>query len=120
MKHQEITETILGSAMKVHSHFGRGFAEIIYQRSLKIELEEKGFKCGLEVGKNIYYKGVLVGKRRLDLIVNDKVLVELKAISELDWLEYNNVVNYLKVFNIEVGLLLNFGSKSLQFKRFVH
>lgn len=105
--------------MKVHSWFGPGFPEIIYQRSLLIELERAGLKSRAEVEKDVYYEDVLVGKRRLDIIVEENILVELKAIGELDNGCYNKIINYLRVFKIELGLLLNFGTPSLQFKRFV-
>ncbi len=106
--------------MKVHTYFGPGFPEIIYQRALIIELEKAGLKCKAEVERNVYYEEIFVGKRRLDIIVEDVVLVEMKAISELDAASYNKIVNYLKVFKIDVGLLLNFGMDGLQYKRFIY
>ena len=106
--------------MKVHRFFGSGFPEIIYKRALRIELEKINLNYTSEVEKDIYYEDRFIGKRRLDLFVNDVVLVELKAISEVDKNCYNQVINYLKVFNLEVGLLLNFGAESLQFKRFTN
>ena len=105
--------------MKVHSWFGPGFPEIIYQRSLLIELEKARLKCKAGVDKDLYYEEVFVGKRKLDVIVEESVLVELKALSELDNSCYNQILNYLRVFKMEVALLLNFGAPSLQFKRFV-
>ena len=104
--------------MKVHSHFGLGFPEVIYKRSLLIELEKNRLSYQSEIDKDIYYEGRFIGKRRLDLIIDDKILVELKAISEVDKNCSNQVINYLNIFDMEVGLLLNFGSESLQFKRF--
>jgi GxxExxY protein len=118
-KYSDITEKIIGCAMKAHSWFGPGFPEIIYQRSLLIELERAGLKCKAEVEKDIFYGEVFVGKRRLDIIVEENILLELKAIAELDNSCYNRIINYLRVFKIEVGLLLNFGTPGLQFKRFV-
>jgi GxxExxY protein len=118
-KYSDVTEKIIGCAMKVHSWFGPGFPEIIYQRSLLIELEKAGLKCRAEVEKDVFYEETFVGKRRLDVIVEENILVELKAIGELDNSCYNKIINYLRVFKIEVGLLLNFGTQSLQFKRFV-
>ena len=120
LKHSEITERIIGAAMKVHSAIGPGFPEKIYQRSLMIEFSRMGFKCKSEIERDIFYTDVKVGSRRLDLFVEDKVLVELKAISEIDNSCLNQVINYLKVFRLEVGLLLNFGKPSLEFKRFVN
>jgi GxxExxY protein len=119
-KYSETTEKIIGCAMKVHSWFGPGFPEVIYQRSLLIELIKAGLDCESEVSKDVYYETYLVGKRRLDIIVERNVLVELKALHELDTASYNKIINYLKVFKLDVGLLLNFGSSKLQYKRFVH
>jgi GxxExxY protein len=120
LKFNELTSIIIGCAMKVHTCFGRGFSEKIYQRSLIHELLKNGLKCATEVEKKIYYEDAWVGNKRLDLVVEDLVLVELKAISELNKFCYSQVINYLKVFGLEVGLLLNFGRESLEFKRFVN
>ena len=119
-KYADITEKIIGCAMKVHSWFGPGFPEIIYQRSLMVELRKAGLKCESEVERQVFYADTLVGKRKLDIIVEEKVLIEMKALSELDAASLNKTLNYLKVFKMEVGLLLNFGTPSLQFKRFVN
>ena len=119
MKYSEITGEVIGCAMKVHSYFGWGFPEIIYQRSLLLELRKLGFKCGSEVEKEVYYQDQLVGKRKIDLIVEEKVLIELKAVSFLHEACNKQVINYLKIFNLDVGLLLNFGMASLHYKRFV-
>lgn len=83
-KYSDITEKIIGSAMKVHSWFGPGFPEIIYQRSLLIELGKAGLKCRSEVEKDVFYEATFAGKRRLDIIIEEAILVELKAIAELD------------------------------------
>ena len=120
LKYHEITEKIIGCAMKVHRHFGLGFPEVVYTRSLMIELEKIGLKFKQEVEKDILYDGKLIYKRRLDLIVEDVVLVELKALKEIDNTEQNQILNYLRVFNLEVGLLINFGTPSLQFKRLIN
>ena len=118
-KHKELTERIIGCAMQVHSILGNGFQEIIYQRCLGIELEEAGISHCREVEMPIYYKGMDVGTRRVDFLVEDKVLVELKAISEVDDSHYAQIINYLEAFKLEIGLLINFGEKRLKFKRFV-
>ena len=120
MKHSAITGKIIGCAMKVHSWFGPGFKEIIYHRSLLIELKKAGLQCSSEVEKIVYYGNEIVGKRRLDIVVADSVLLELKAISELDNRAVNNILNYLKIFELEVGLLFNFGEQRLVFQRFVN
>lgn len=120
LKYADITEKIIGGAMKVHSTIGPGFPERIYHRCLIIELGLLGLKCQSEIEKDIFYTGIKVGCRRLDIIVEDKVLIELKAISEMNNGEINQIINYLNLFQLEVGLLLNFGKPSLQFKRFVN
>ena len=119
-KYSELTGKIIGCAMKVHRVIGLGFPEVIYQRCLLIELRKAGMVCETEVEKDIFYEGIKVGARRLDLIVDNSVIVELKAVSEVEPLFYSQILNYLKIFNIEVGLLLNFGNTSLQYKRFAN
>ena len=104
--------------MRVHNHFGSGYPEIVYHRSLMIEFKRIGIVARSEVEAVVTYHDEIVGKRRIDIVVEDKVLVELKAITELDGESYNQVINCLKIFGFEVGLLLNFGKKSLQYKRF--
>jgi GxxExxY protein len=120
LKYHELTEKIIGCAMKVHRHFGLGFPEIVYKRALIIELEKIGLKFKCEVEKDIIYDDQLIYKRRLDLIVEDVVLVELKAVTEVDNGDYNQILNYLRVFKLEVGLLMNFGAPSLQLKRLIN
>lgn len=119
-KHSDLTGLIIGSAMKVHRVIGPGFPEIIYLRCLLIELRKDGLACETEVEKDIFYEGINVGSRRLDILVNSSVIVELKARSELENLFYNQIINYLKVFKMEVGVLINFGNTSLQYKRFAN
>ena len=117
-KYRDITEKIIGCGMNVHRFLGPGFPEIVYERSLLIELQSCGLVCESQVEMDIYFRGSWVGKRRLDLLVERKVLVELKAVSVIEDDSYSKILNYLKVFGFEVGLLLNFGKPSLQFKRF--
>ena len=119
-KYSDITEKIIGSAMKVHSFFGLGFPEVVYKRALIIELGTLGLQWGTEVEKDIIYQNKLIAKRKLDLIVENKVLVELKALSEVDSRCHTQIINYLNIFRFEVGLLLNFGRESLEFKRFAY
>ena len=120
LKYRELTEKLIGCAMKVHRYFGLGFPEIVYKRALIIELEKIGLKLKQEIEKDIIYEEKLIYKRRLDLIVEDVILVELKAIKEVDAVDYNQILNYLSVFKLEVGLLINFGGESLQFKRLIN
>jgi GxxExxY protein len=119
-KHADLTRVIIGCAMKVHRIIGPGFPEIIYRRCLVIELRKAGLLCEVEVEKDIFYEGEKVGSRRLDILVEKLVILELKAINEIEPLCYSQVLDYLKIFNIEVGLLLNFGNISLHYKRFAN
>ena len=119
-KYSELTGKIIGCAMKVHRVIGPGFPEIIYMRCLIIELKNSGLSCEAEVERDIYYEGIKVGSRRLDLLVDNKVIVELKAVTEVEPLFYNQIINYLKIFKIEIGLLINFGNISLQYRRFAN
>lgn len=119
-KYSEITGAVIGSAMEVHSDLGNGFPEVIYQRSLAIELNNNEINFSREVSMPLYYKGKSVGKRRVDFLVENKVLVELKALSEIDETHYNQILNYLTAFQLEIGLLINFGENSLRFKRFIN
>lgn len=116
LKYHNLTEKVVGCAMKVHRYFGPGFPEIVYQRALMIEFEKIGLSYKQEVEKDIIYDGKLIYKRRLDLVVENTVLLELKAIREVDNGDYNQIINYLRVFKMEVGLLFNFSVPSLQFK----
>ena len=104
--------------MKVHRYFGLGFP--VYKRALIIELSKIGLKVKQEIEKDIIYDDQLIYKRKLDLIIEDVVLVELKAIKEVSNEDFNQILNYLKVFKMEVGLLINFGASSLQFKRLIN
>ncbi len=106
--------------MKVHRKLGPGFPEIVYQRALIIELRKAGLSIAVEKEQAIFYDDEWVGARRVDILVEEKVLLELKAISEFSSSNYNQIQNCLEAFKIEVGLLLNFGNTSLQFKRFVN
>ena len=121
LKHKNITEKIIGASFEVHKFLGNGFQEVIYQRALSWEMSQLGLTFAREIEQNIYYKELQepIGTRRADFIVEEKVLVELKAIIELDDIHMAQVLNYLKAYRLEVGLLINFGSKSLTFKRLI-
>jgi len=103
--------------MKVHSCLGNGFQEVIYQRALEIEMEEAGLHFARELSMPIYYKGRQIGERRVDFFVEEKIMVELKAIIQLENVHLAQAKNYLEAYNMQVGLLINFGSISLQVKR---
>jgi GxxExxY protein len=117
LKYKDITEKIIGAAMKVHSTLGNGFQEVIYQRALAIEMELAGLSFQREFNMKIYYRDRVVGERRVDFFVENKIMVELKAIIELENANIAQAKNYLEAYNMEVGLLINFGNTSLQFKR---
>ena len=114
-----LTHQIIGCAMAVHRALGTGFQEVIYQRSLAVEMEEKKLLFARELEMPVSYKGVQVGTRRVDFLVADTVLVELKAVSELNDSHHAQIINYLEAYQLEVGLLINFGETSLKYKRFL-
>jgi GxxExxY protein len=113
----DLTYKIIGCAMKVHSTLGNGFQEVIYQRCLAIELEKAKLIFSREQEMPIFYEGVEVGSRRADFVVENTVLVELKAIIQLEDVHLAQALNYLQAYKIDKGLLINFGSKSLEVKR---
>ena len=121
LKHKEITEKIIGASFEVHKFMGNGFQELIYQRALAWEFSQAGLSFAREIEQQIFYKELVepIGIRRADFVVEGKVLVEIKAIIELDDVHLAQVLNYLKAYRLEVGLLINFGSKSLTFRRLV-
>jgi len=113
----ELTYKIIGCAMKVHNTLGNGFQEVIYQRCLAIELEKNNIEFSREQELPIFYEGIHVGTRRADFIVAGEVMVELKAIIKLEDVHLAQALNYLTAYQIEKGLLVNFGSTSLEVKR---
>ena len=119
-KYSDLTGKIIGCAMQVHSTLGNGFQEVIYQRCLAIEMEKQNLTFQREIEMPIHYDGIEVGTRRADFLVEDKVLVELKAITELEKVHLAQALNYLEAYKLEVGLLINFGATKLQFKRLIH
>lgn len=118
-KYKKLTGEIIGVAMKVHSALGNGFREKVYQKAIMHELTIQRLKYQSELTMPLFYKNARVGVRRLDLLVEEKVLVELKAVSEISSQHISQVLNYLKAYKLEVALLLNFGESSLTFKRIV-
>jgi len=117
MKFSDITEKIIGCAMKVHRELGSGFQEYIYQRALEIELKKALIKFLREYEMPIYYQGEKIGMRIVDFFVDEKIMVELKALTDLTDTHLAQGLNYLEASGHEVGLLINFGARSLQFKR---
>ncbi|SFJ20355.1 GxxExxY protein [Myroides guanonis] len=119
-KYSNLTSQIIGCAMTVHTELGNGFQEVIYQRALEIEMHDKGIVFNREHEMPIYYKQHSIGTRRVDFLVGGVVAVELKALKELEDVHLAQSINYLEAYDLEVGLLINFGGKSLQFKRVVN
>jgi GxxExxY protein len=116
----DITYKIIGCAMKVHSVLGNGFQEIIYQRCLSIKLEKANLGFAREIDQTIFYEGVDVGTRRADFLIEKKIIVELKAVIELEDVHLAQTKNYLVAYNSDIGLLINFGARSLEYKRMYH
>lgn len=116
-KHSELSAKIIGCAMKVHSALGNGFQEVIYQRALAIEMAEQGIDFTREHEMPVFYKNQQIGTRRVDFLINGIISVELKAIIQLQDVHLAQAINYLEAYDLEVGLLLNFGARSLEFKR---
>jgi len=116
-KHSELTGKIIGCAMKVHRTLGNGFMEAIYQKCLAIEFERQGIKFSREIETEIYYEGINVGVRKMDFLVEKIIMAELKAKTSLDDVHLAQALNYLEAYKLETGLLINFGSKSLEVKR---
>ena len=113
----DLTGKIIGCAMEVHKTLGNGFQEVIYQRALVIEMAEQGLEFEREFEMDINYKGEHIGTRRVDFFVEGKIMVELKAVIQLEDVHLAQAINYLEAYGMSIGLLINFGSRSLQFKR---
>ena len=120
MEKDSLTYTIIGCAMKIHNTLGNGFQEVIYQRCLAIELSRAGLNFGREVKQKIFYNGIYVGTRRADFVVENKVIVELKAQVRLEPVHLAQAKNYVVACNFEKGLLINFGGKSLDHKLIIN
>lgn len=119
-KHSEITSKIIGCAMTVHTALGSGFPEKIYQRALAIEFRLQGISFEWEKMMLVYYKTEQVGSRRVDFLVEKTIPVEIKAISALTDSDLAQAINYLEAQDLEIGLLINFGAKSIEFKRVIN
>ena len=115
--YEDITRKIIASAMKVHSTLGNGFQEVIYQRAMELEMPYEGLSFKREMEMPVYYRNEQIGTRRVDFFVDEKIMVELKAMIKLEDVHLAQAMNYLEAYKMEVGLLINFGAKSLEFKR---
>ena|ERR1017187_1089000 len=117
MEDSDLTGRIIGCAMKVHSAIGNGFQEVIYQRALAVELEAANIRFSREHEMPIYYREKLIGTRRVDFLVEERICVELKALAALENVHLAQAINYLEAYDLRIGLLLNFGALSLQYRR---
>ena len=119
-KYGEITEKVIGAAFRVHGTLGNGFQEVIYQRALELELKFMGLDYAREFEMPIYYMDQQIGTRRVDFLIEGKISIELKAITKLEDVHIAQAINYLEAYNLEIGLLINFGSKRVEFHRFTN
>ena len=119
-KYSDITSKIIGCAMKVHSVLGNGFQEVIYQRALAIEMKKAPLEFIRELEMPIFYDNEEIGTRRVDFFVENKIMVELKAITQLEKVNLAQALNYLEAYKMEIGLLINFGEISLKFHRLIN
>ncbi len=117
MKYEELTHKIIGCAMNVHSTLGNGFQEVIYQRALAIEMRKSELSFDREMEMTIFYDEINIGTRRVDFFVEDTIMVEIKALIKLEEVHLAQAMNYCQAYNLPIGLLINFGAKSLEFKR---
>ena len=116
LKHKEITDKIIGSAYNVHNTLGQGFLEKVYKNAMAVELKQAGLQCNIETPLNVFYRGNKVGEYFADIIVEQKIIVELKAVSKIEKTHEVQLVNYLKATGLNIGLIINFG-ESVEFKR---
>lgn len=114
-----VTGRIIGCAQKVHRFLGNGFQEVIYQRALEIELGKSGLSFEREKEMDIFYEDILIGHRRVDFLVDGDVMVELKALTKFEDVNFAQAINYIEAYKVRIGLLINFGAKSLEVKRFI-
>jgi GxxExxY protein len=116
-KYSDLTSKVIGCAMKVHSTLGNGFKEVIYQRALVLEFSSSGIDFSREFEMPIFYHNQQIGTRRVDFLVEKVLSVEIKAQTKIEDVHFAQAINYLEVYNLEIGLLINFGERSLNFKR---
>jgi GxxExxY protein len=116
-KYSDLTSKVIGCAMRVHTTLGNGFQEVIYQRALAMEFTMAGIHFSREFEMPIFYHSKHIGTRRVDFLVEEVLSVELKALIKLEDVHFAQAINYLEAYNLEVGLLINFGERSLNFKR---
>jgi len=117
MLHEDLTKRIIKCAMNVHNTLGNGFQEVIYQRALAIEMKEENLSFVREMEMPIFYHDIQIGTRRVDFFVEENIMLELKAVIHLEDVHLAQALNYLEAYKTKIGLLINFGEKSLNFKR---
>lgn len=117
MKHETLTHKIIGCAMKVHTALGSGFQEVIYQRALAMEMTKQKLRYQREQEMPTVFDGRAIGTRRVDFFVEDTIMVELKALAKLEDVHLAQSMNYCQAYNLPMGLLINFGGRSLEFRR---
>lgn len=118
MLHEDLTGKILQACFEVSKELGSGFLESVYEKALLVALRQKNLQAATQVPLLVKFRGVIVGEFYADILVEGKVLVELKAVSNLTNEHYAQLLNYLKATNLEVGLLINFGNPKLEYRRF--
>ena len=116
LRYEELSKKVIAAAYEVHNELGHGFLEKVYKNALAAELKDAGVKCNLEVPLQVSYRGTIVGEYAADIVVDNKIIVEVKAVSKLNPAHEVQLVNYLKATGLTVGLLINFG-ESVQVKR---
>lgn len=120
LRHEEITKAIIGSAFEVFNELGHGFLEKVYQRALQAELIQRGHLVDLEPSLTVKFKGITVGTYAADLLVDGKVIVELKVAKKYNKQDEAQLLNELKASDMDVGMLINFGKEKVEFKRFIY
>ncbi len=118
--YQDLTGKIIGAAMELHSTLGCGFLESVYEEALAVEFGLRDIAFQRQKSLDVFYKGKFIKQFVCDFLVEKAILVELKAIKELTPVELSQLLNYLKATGLKIGLLLNFGASSLQYKRVIH
>lgn len=118
MKHEDLSRKILEACFEVSRELGIGFAESVYERSLLVALVQKGLTVEAQVPLEVHFRGVLVGEFKPDLIVERKIIIEIKAVERLVNAHFAQVLNYLKITGVDVGLVVNFGNAKLEYRRF--
>lgn len=119
-KYSQITAKIIGASMEVHKILGNGFQEVIYQRALEREMSLQGLTFSREHEMPIFYKEEQIGTRRVDFLVEGVISVELKALTKTEDVHLSQAINYLEAYNLEIGMLINFGAKSLEYRRLIN